>query len=502
MELALELSTKGFELPFERIWISRVRRRRGARPRAGRGGDRVLAGGGRAGRADRAPRPRGQLLAVGPDRAVRALLGAVPGPRAGVRLRRRPAGRRHRALPRVLEPGVHAVRPGRRRLAHPAAEQEHRHRHGARPHGGGPPGRGVGVRDRPAAAAGGAGRGAVGSLVRAGRADHPRAADPRGPRARGDLPARPTAWCPRTRTAGTSCAGSCAGRCTRGACSGSSAGLLVRAGRAHRRGDGRRLSRAPSRVADHRALGAGRGAGLRAHARAGRAAAGRARGRRPRGGHVLGVRGGRVQAPRHLRLSVRDDEGAAGRAGALGGRPGLRGADGPRPRGLPPARARRLGSRCTRITTRCSASRAGRASPPASWATRPPRRRRWCAPSSKRTAACSRSSRRARSTRRAAARCPTPGSWRRRRDARGWWTSTAWATTRRSRSSRSRARSRPATPCGPPWSATRASRRCATTRPRTCSTPRCASGSARTCARRAPTWARTSCASTSPTASA
>ena len=51
------------------------------------------------------------------------------------------------------------------------------------------------------------------------------------------------------------------------------------------------------------------------------------------------------------------------------------------------------------------------------------------------------------------------------------------------------------------WSATRASRRCATTPPRTCCTRRCASGSATTCARRAPTWARTSCASTSPTAS-
>ena len=49
------------------------------------------------------------------------------------------------------------------------------------------------------------------------------------------------------------------------------------------------------------------------------------------------------------------------------------------------ARARR-GSRCTPTTTRCSASRAGRASPLASWATRRPRRRRCCAPSSKRTA--------------------------------------------------------------------------------------------------------------------
>ena len=87
--------------------------------------------------------------------------------------------------------------------------------------------------------------------------------------------------------------------------------------------------------------------------------------------------------------------------------------------------------------------------------------------------------------------------------ARAWSTSTASATTRRSR-------------CEPlegeigagrggharSSSATRASRRCATTPPPTCCTRRCASGSARTCARRAPTSGRTSCASTSPTASA
>ena len=42
--------------------------------------------------------------------------------------------------------------------------------------------------------------------------------------------------------------------------------------------------------------------------------------------------------------------------------------------------------------------------------------------------------------------------------------------------------------------------RCATTPPPICCTPRCASGSAPTCARPARTWARTSCASTSPTA--
>ena len=59
----------------------------------------------------------------------------------------------------------------------------------------------------------------------------------------------------------------------------------------------------------------------------------------------------------------------------------------------------------------------------------------------------------------------------------------------------------PARRCARRWSATRGSRRCATTPRPTCSTPRCASGSATTFARRAPTWGRTSCASTSPTAS-
>ena len=51
------------------------------------------------------------------------------------------------------------------------------------------------------------------------------------------------------------------------------------------------------------------------------------------------------------------------------------------------------------------------------------------------------------------------------------------------------------------WTARAGSRRCATTRPRTCCTRRCARGSARTSARPARTSARTSCASTSPTAS-
>ena len=49
---------------------------------------------------------------------------------------------------------------------------------------------------------------------------------------------------------------------------------------------------------------------------------------RARGPHLVDRRRGRVQAPRHLRLPLRPDQGAARRAGALGGRRGLRGADG------------------------------------------------------------------------------------------------------------------------------------------------------------------------------
>ena len=59
----------------------RLRRRRGARPRPRRGGDRDLARHRRARGADRPPRPRGQLLAGRPDRTLRPLLGALPRPR-------------------------------------------------------------------------------------------------------------------------------------------------------------------------------------------------------------------------------------------------------------------------------------------------------------------------------------------------------------------------------------------------------------------------------------
>ena len=156
-----ELSTEGFGMDPERIWVDRLRRRRGARPRPRRGGDRDLARGRRARRADRPARPRGQLLAGRPDRPLRPLLGALPRPRRGVRRRRRAPGRRHRPLPRVLEPRLHDLRPRRGRHADRAADAQHRHRHGPRPDGGDPPGRPLGLRDRPRAAADRPRRGAL-----------------------------------------------------------------------------------------------------------------------------------------------------------------------------------------------------------------------------------------------------------------------------------------------------------------------------------------------------
>ena len=111
------------------------------------------------------------------------------------------------------------------------------------------------------------------------------------------------------------------------------------------------------------------------------------------------------------------------------------------------------------------------------------------------------SSRTARSTPRAAARSPTAGWWRPPAAAPAWPTCCAWAATRRWRWSRWRAIWSRASGCTPWSSATRAWRRCATTRPPTCCTRPCASGWARTCARPARTWGPTSCASTSPTAS-
>ena len=102
---------------------------------------------------------RGQLLEDGRDRSLRAELGDLLRPGLGLR-RRRGTGPAGRALRRDLEPGVHAVRPARRRLADPASPAEHRHRGRARPDPPHDPGRRLGVRHRPVRAhpRGGVGR--------------------------------------------------------------------------------------------------------------------------------------------------------------------------------------------------------------------------------------------------------------------------------------------------------------------------------------------------------
>ena len=226
------------------IWITRLRRRRGARARARRGGDRVLALDRRPRRAHRPARPRGQLLAVGADRALRALLGALPRPRPRLRPGHGPPGRRHRALPRVLEPRVHAVRAagGRRRCpscprrTSTPAWASTAWRRSSRTS------QSVYETDhfRPLIELG---EELSGRSYGEDFADHARAADPGRPRPRGDLPAGRRRGARRTRTAATSCAGSCAARSSRAACSASTTPFVVRAVRARDRGDGRAPTR-------------------------------------------------------------------------------------------------------------------------------------------------------------------------------------------------------------------------------------------------------------------
>ena len=112
VELAWELSLNGFGFREEDIWITVFEGDDELGLGRRRGGHRGLGGGRRAARADRPVPALGELLAGRPDRPVRPVQRAVPRPRRGVRLAGRPAGRRERALPGVLEPRLHAVRPG------------------------------------------------------------------------------------------------------------------------------------------------------------------------------------------------------------------------------------------------------------------------------------------------------------------------------------------------------------------------------------------------------
>ena len=80
---------------------------------------------------------------------------------------------------------------------------------------------------------------------------------------------------------------------------------------------------------------------------------GRARSRE----HLVDRRRRRLQAARHLRLPLRDDQGAAGRAGSLGRRRGLRDADGPAARARPERRHERHGRGRPRRGVRLRSSR-------------------------------------------------------------------------------------------------------------------------------------------------
>ena len=115
------LARRCFGLDPERIWITVFEGDDGARPGPGRGGDRVLALGRRAGRADRAAAALGELLAgrAGRARAARARSSTSTGGPTSAAADDLP-GRRQRALPRVLEPRLHAVLAAGGRLARAA----------------------------------------------------------------------------------------------------------------------------------------------------------------------------------------------------------------------------------------------------------------------------------------------------------------------------------------------------------------------------------------------
>ncbi len=308
-----ELSTEGFGMDPERIWVTVF----GGDEELGLGPDEeAIATLGRAGgarRADRAARPRGQLLAGGADRPLRPLLGAVPGPRRGVR---RPGERPGDDTDRFLEFWNHVFMTydlAEDGDADRAADAQHRHRHGAGPDGGDPPGRPLGLRDRPAAAAGRPRRGAVGSLLRRGRRSHSRDADRRRPLARRRLPdrrrRRPLQRGPRLHPAPDHAAGDPAGADAR-----ARVALAGPLRRAHDRDHGEHVSGARRRAGDDRSLGRRRGGELRPHPGARHRAAGAA-GRRGEGvGDLLDRRRRRLQAARHLRLPLRPDQGAARRA--------------------------------------------------------------------------------------------------------------------------------------------------------------------------------------------
>ena len=348
-----------------------------------------------------------------------------------------------------------------------------------------------------------------GPKLRRGLRDHPRAARARRPRPRGDRSCSPTAWCPSNEDRGYILR-----RIMRRAIQqGHVLGIdepLPACSCATRVRDvmGDAYPELQTRVA------ARSSAGRAPRRRASAARSSRASGCSPRWSSarrrtdLLGLRGGRLQAPRHLRLPLRDDQGAARRGGPVGRRPGLRGADGARARGVAPrqsARAPRPSRRRRRVHVEHDevlrfARDAGFRTRFVGYETteadtvlaRRRARQRLAAREARGEPLLPRGRRPGlRQRRRRDAVRPRAGGRRLPRGRRPG--AGARAGRGRDRRGGDGARGRRARPRG--------SRPCATTPPPTCCTRRCASGSARTCARPARTWARTSCASTSPTAS-
>ena len=379
----------------------------------------------------------------------------------------------------------------------PLPKQQHRHRHGPGADGGDPPGGRLGVRDRRISAADRARRGAVRALLRRRSADDARDADHRGPHEGDDVPDRRRRGALQ-RGARLRPAADHAPRDPAGSHARPRGSLARRVRRANDRAPVPPLSGARRRTRDDPPLGGRRGGGVRARART-RLRAPRAPDRRCQGaGHLLGRRGRRVQAPRHLRFSVRPDQGAARRAGSIGGRLRVRGADGEatgtgahrrRARGArsPPGRAlvcgRRPGVAVRRI--RDAARRHGRG-------------------------------RGAGALRERFARCPgeaggeplLSGGWR----PGGGFGLDPLERVRGTSRGRVPGRRRPGDPPRRParrsrgggsrrrWITRAATPRCETTRPRTCCMLHFANGSAPTSGRPARPFARTSFASISHTA--
>ena len=192
----------------------------------------------------------------------------------------------------------------------------------------------VGLRDRPLPAADRASARSCRAQLRPGRRDDARAAHPGRPRPRRGVPARRRRRA-LERGARLHPAPDHAPHDPAGPRARHRAALPAAAVRARGRDDGRRLPRAASEQwptierwarAEEESFGRTLEQGERLLGELVERAQG--------GEHLVGLRRGRVPAARHLRLPVRDDQGAARRGGPVGRRPGLRGADGAGARGV------------------------------------------------------------------------------------------------------------------------------------------------------------------------